>query len=186
MSWVGDASPARARNSVSPLQLQPGRDEAAVEDGLVSPDTRRILDRYLVLTIKNTRLDADGLRFAFDLHCKECGGYQLDVPDGDADHHVAFCKACGIKFGMLGEIRAYAGEIAAAHRAQQTLRSRSPIMGPKVLIGTAAAAAITGLILYKPEPETPAPATFTAPAAALPEPTRPQPRQATPIDPVIV
>jgi hypothetical protein len=185
LSWVRDDGPPPARNSLSPMQLRPRREESPAGDSVVSEDTRRILDRYLALTIKDTRLEADGLRYAFDLHCKECGGFQMDVPDGDADHHDSFCKACGIKFGMLGEIRAYAGEIAAAHRAKQTLRRRSPIMGSKVLIGILAAGAIAGLILHKPAPKAPAPAALVAPVPTLPEPTRQTPRQAVPIDPVI-
>lgn len=54
-------------------------------------------------------------------HCKECGGTVLSLSDGEADHSIASCKACGQPFGTWGEVKAKARQ-AAVDDLQSRLR----------------------------------------------------------------
>jgi len=158
----------------------------------ITDDTRRTLDRYLALSVKQVTQDGEGYRYTFDLHCKECGGYQLNSPEGQADHHMAYCAACGIKMGMLGEVRAYAAEAAERHRDQpQYLADATPPQQrAKGLIWLTAAASLAAVVIFWPakkhavvEPAislaAPVASTPIAPAPAAPAVQPPPPKPET-------
>lgn len=85
---------------------------------IVSWRTRKLLDQHLVLEIKDVHPEADGFRYRFDFHCTDCGGSELEVPDSPDERPIAYCRACGFRFGLMAEVRAYAEDKAAAHLAE--------------------------------------------------------------------
>jgi hypothetical protein len=164
-----------SRASNSPLQLRSTIDDNdQVDVSRISRKTRKVLDRYLALEIKDIRQDGSGLKYAFDLYCRDCGGYQLEAPDGLEDHHVAYCRACGIKFGMMGEIRAYADEQAAAHFAelQQHENAAITVRRRGAFSGILAIVFLAGLgwwwIHARRQPSALPTAAYSAPQASIP------------------
>lgn len=164
----------RWRASNSPLQLRPAIESEPADVSRISRKTRKVLDRYLALELKEIRQEADGAKCAFDLHCRDCGGYQLEAPEGLEDHHVAYCRACGIKFGMMGEIRAYADEQAAAHFVvlQQREAAARATRRREIVSGILAIVALGGAGWWwfhaRPQPGAAPLAVYSAPVALPP------------------
>ncbi len=169
LSFVSQSTSAGSRTDLA--AEKPSLVPDTPRNPAISDDTRRILDRYLALSVKKVSTDAEGFRYAFDLHCKECGGYQLKSPEGELDHHVAFCAACGIKMGMLGEIRAYAAEAAERHRQElPSLPDATPSpRRAKGLMWLAAVSSVAAAIIFWPAAKQPVAVPVATVSSAVPK-----------------
>lgn len=185
LSYVHRDGGAKERLDNSPLQLRPMVDSEPADTSRISRRTLKTLDRYFAVTPKDVAIGEEGLQFAFDIHCRECGGPQLSLPAGTNDNDFAYCRACGIKFGMVAEIRAYAEQHARDHwdamqvelaQEHSPQKPRRRWVGAVLLAGAAAA----GVWLVSPkspttpapraEPESSAEAPMVQPLAALSRP----------------
>lgn len=72
--------------------------------------------RVRSLIVRPTKIEDTARPGQFDVHvdfcCRECGGAIVHCPDDNDDDGPAICKACGIVFGTLWDVRALAQHMA--------------------------------------------------------------------------